>query len=273
MISFSTFPNRYAKKPKLQSFALDTFVQGMTAPVSTNTIIKDDLPLWSPTVFQGNRCQSNAQYISCLVFDVDDGETSFDTWKLFHIWDVIAHTSFSHSDEHAKYRIILPLEKPIPVCDWNKAWRRAIDIWVFVGCQGMPDMKALKDPARMYYRYALPKNKSGIHQAVSEKGFHRLKLDYSKIELPKPKQVKQRPHNTTMTVSEAIMDTRLRDAIANRAGGVIAGNRAHHITCPRCSQSSAYFFIDIEFHGNPMKGWQCNHKNSCGGFGNLAELI
>ena len=274
MIEFSTFKNRYIKEPERLSFPLQTFVKGMTTPVQRNALLKDKLSLWSPTLFDGNRCKNNADVITCLVYDVDDGESEFNQYILFHMWDVIAHTSFSHTPEHPKYRIILPLEHPVPSSDWEKVWRYALQIWELVGAKGLPDMKALKDPARMYYRYALPKGRQEIHKAIFEEGLHTLSLDYSKIELPKKSRArknytKERP----MTATEAIERTDLRDTIASRSSAVITGNRAHHITCPRCNRNAAYFYIDIMSHHSPMRGWQCNHQNSCGGYGNLAELI
>jgi len=273
MIEFSTFKNRYIKEPKRQSFPLETFVQGMTTPVQRNALLKDKLPLWSPTIFNGNRCKNNADVITCLVFDVDDGKSEFNQYILFHLWNCIAHTSFSHSPDHPKYRIILPLENPIPASDWEKAWRAGLKIWKFVGSDGEPDMKALKDPARMYYRFALPKGQKEIQKSVFNNGRKNLNLDYSNIELPKKAEPKKYTKDYPMTVSKAELRTDLRDTIASRSSAVITGNRAHHITCPRCNRNAAYFFIDIMSHHSPMKGWQCNHQKSCGGYGNLAELI
>ena len=273
MLKFSTFQNRYAKIPIEHQFPFETFGLGMTTPIQKNAEEKDKLPLWSPTLFNGNRCKSNAGDVSCLVFDVDDGESAFDTWKLFHMWDVIAHTSFSHTPKHPKYRIILPLETPAPAAAWEKVWRRAIDIWEFVGAKGLPDLKALKDPARMYYRYALPKIGAEHHQAISSKGFYPLSIGWEQVVLPKKPTPRKIERDEKISQYEAIERTELREAIANRVSATISGNRAYKIPCPMCSRNSAYFFIDIFGHHAPQKGWKCNHANSCGGFGSLSELI
>ena len=272
MIEFSTFYNKYAKYANRQSFSLSIFAQGMTTPVSQDAEKKDDLPLWSPTLFSGNRSKSNAEYASCLVFDVDDGLSDFDQWRNFKTWNVIAHTSFSHTPEHPKYRIILPLEKPIPCADWEKVWRAALELWRFCGCDGEPDLKALKDPARMYYRYALPKEGAEHHQSVFHAGLYDCDFDYSHIELPKPKPPRVRGSGFE-TVNDAIIDTQVREVIASKLGCSISGNKAHSITCPHCHRDDVYFFIDISNHPSPLKGWKCNHVNSCGGYGNLTELI
>ena len=130
-IKFSTFKSIKNTKPYVVEAQLETFIKGMTALVSNSAKNKNDLPLWSPCIFKegGKRCKGDAEWITCLVYDIDDGATPFSTWQLFTEWNVIAHTSFSHKPQHHKYRVILPLGQPIPACDWDRAHLGAIELW------------------------------------------------------------------------------------------------------------------------------------------------
>ena len=118
---------------------------------------KKSLSLWSPTTFTNNRRSgATADKVHFLVYDIDDGFTPFDTWRLFHEYNVIAHTSFSHKPNHHKYRIILPLLHPIPANDWNRASVAAKGLWNVIVGAGEPDPSALNDRARAYFRYGVP---------------------------------------------------------------------------------------------------------------------
>ena len=112
---------------------------------------KDGLPLWSPTTFgpayvhNGRKvCRraSNTCAVSMVVLDIDDGSSvdavlQADTFA-------IAHTSFSHTPTHEKWRIIYPLAEPVPAQEWGKVWRGIAHRWPQVDA-------ATKDPSRMYY--------------------------------------------------------------------------------------------------------------------------
>ncbi|MGF1465298.1 MAG: hypothetical protein ACFCGT_04120 [Sandaracinaceae bacterium] len=86
---------------------------------------KRDLRLWSPAVYRpgaAERGKSGVTHVSCLVLDYDDGtslQEASDTWSaFFHC----VHTTWSHRDEHPKFRLCLPLAHPVPAEDWGKVW-------------------------------------------------------------------------------------------------------------------------------------------------------
>ena len=141
-IRFSVFENRFAKRPETMTVPLDVFAKRMIEPVSYNATDKNKLPLWSPAVFDGNRAQANVIEVSCLVYDIDDGIAPFSSWQLFAQYKCIVHTSYSHKPHHHKYRLILPLAKPVPVKDWQQFWRAAAELWQTVIGRGEPDMPA-----------------------------------------------------------------------------------------------------------------------------------
>jgi putative DNA primase/helicase len=159
MMKISLFPHIKENKPIIFDGNGQELAKGLLNPcVPFGAVSKNDIPLWSPTIFNGKRSSSNAQYITMLVFDIDDGLTPFDSWRLFSDWAVLAHTSFSHKPNFHKYRIILPLANPVPAKEWNRASKWAFQFWADIVGRGEPDQKALKDCARIYFRYAIPFN-------------------------------------------------------------------------------------------------------------------
>lgn len=242
---------------------------------------KKQLPLWSPTIFQGTRNGANSQYVTCLVFDLDDGVTPFDTWRLFTRWKVLAYTSFSHKPHWNKYRIILPLAKPVPALEWKRASKWAKNLWNDIVGRGWMDEPALNDVARAYYRFAIP-GLPGKNQALAPEEYHKraywdngslLELDWESIpkEDPKKKQAEYSPKNH-ITLDAVQLDSRFRERFASQVGATMIGNTARYIRCPQCGDASVFYSIDLGMP-NAMKYPQCNHKNSCGWWGSLKDLL
>jgi len=123
--SITLFDNIHQRNGQKITMDVESICRGLTTPVHRAIEDKSRLSLWSPTIFNGTRSTSNAQEITMLVYDMDDGDTPFDVWSLFaqRGWTTIAHTSASHSPTHQKYRVIIPLAKPLPKSDWEKIWR------------------------------------------------------------------------------------------------------------------------------------------------------
>jgi hypothetical protein len=82
---------------------------------------KRDLRLWSPAHYppDSRRGSENVVHLSCLVLDYDAGlpiaEAAAAWQDVFHI----VHTTWSHTPEVPKYRLILPLAQPV----WPEDWR------------------------------------------------------------------------------------------------------------------------------------------------------
>ena len=286
MIEFSTFDNKFSKIGKVCKFPFSTFAEGMTSYIGTMAN-KGDLPLWSPTIFtNGRRGKVHAEKITCLVYDMDDGIAPFDSWRLFSDYNVIAHTSFSHKPQFHKYRIILPLANPIPACEWNRASIAGVNLWNETVKRGAPDGKAIVDNARMYFRFALPvsdlSTSHPLHPAHNHEfgywesgAFLDLKYDHIKIAKPvMPQNAIYTPKKGGVVGKRDLMlmpDARL--SVANSVGAEINGNVARKITCSKCNRRSVHFYIDLVGSGIAMRGWQCNHKGSCGNYGFLEELL
>jgi hypothetical protein len=248
---------------------------------------KQNLPLWSPTIFRNQkRSGQNADRIYFLVYDIDDGFTPFDTWRLFHEYHVIAHTSFSHKPHHHKYRIILPLLHPIPANDWNRASVAAKGLWDVIVGAGEPDSSALNDRARAYFRYGVPMTPSPemtAHHPLFPSNYHQtawnvgrpFNLEYEHVTIKEPVKRKYVPKvysNGKAAISEVMMDPNFRLAFANKAAATIQGNEARYIQCPQCGRNSVHFSLDPSIPTS-YKWPTCNHANSCGWYGRFEELL
>lgn len=282
--TFSTFKHCKDNKAKNHTVDLVTLAKGLLMPMGNKKWeSKQELPAWSPTIFQnGHRSKQTANIISLLVFDMDDGLAPFDCWRLFHDWTVLAHTSFSHRPQHHKYRIILPLETPLPAQDWDKIVVAAGELWDSVIGRGAPDPKALKDSARIYYRFAIPNatgtgpmNVEEYHQTAFHSSGRFLNLDYSHVKIEKPvaKPIQAQAYqNGKAAMSEMMLDPRFRMGVANQLGATIQGNEARYMICPGCGRKSLHFSIDPNL-GNTTKWPNCNHENSCGWWGNFQQCL
>jgi hypothetical protein len=112
---------------------------------------KNRLPLWGPTTYglpfieEGKpvcRRASNAELLSMVVLDVDDG-TSVDELIEPGVF-CLAHTSWSHTPDAPKWRIIYPLAEPVPAAQWGDTWRGVAAKWPSID-------PSTKDPSRIYY--------------------------------------------------------------------------------------------------------------------------
>jgi hypothetical protein len=272
-MKISTFSNIKTTMPNTIQGDISFMARGLLAPILDRAQSKNEIPLWSPTTFQGTRNGKNAIEVSCLVYDVDDGLTNINTWQCFDRYSLMAHTSFSHRPDHPKYRIILPLAKPIPARDWDRACIAAEDLWDSLVGIGKPDMKALKDVARVYFRYALPDNEYRDYQEDISHHGELLELDYSYVEI-KTKEVRRVEYNPAkpMKLEDIELTEAFRTHLANQINAKIVGNTARYILCPQCGDRSVYFSLDLT-SPTSIKWPQCNHQNTCRWWGSLKDLL
>ena len=277
-ILLSLFPNIKTNKPRQISRPLDIVIQSLLSPLQGITE-KQSISLWSPTTFEGTRSGANARYVSMLVYDIDDGIAPYSSWRLFTDYCVLAHTSFSHSAAHHKYRIILPLATPIPAGDWSRASIAARELWDFTVGRGEPDNKALKDVARVYYRYAHKLNNHSVCKDhplynLQQEDYHLgplLDLDYSHIEIPKVQPRTYKPMGKR-SMQDVMLDRTFRAAAADKLGAKIVGNNARNILCPNCNRNTVYFSIDLSLP-NATKWPTCNHDRNCKYWGSFEDLL
>jgi len=83
-----------------------------------------DGPLWSPAVYRDGMTRSNAavESVTALVFDVDHAEPD---WSLLEGYEYVAHTTFRYTADDPRWRIVLPLTRPVPAAEWIEVGARA----------------------------------------------------------------------------------------------------------------------------------------------------
>lgn len=273
----STFQSKFDRTPDPAEVDLRTLARALMMPSQPYPVrIKDALPLWSPTSFAGTRSGANAISISCLVYDLDDG-TDWGHRFSFSNYHYIAHTSHSHSAEVHKWRIVLPLEEPVPATDWKRAAQAAKQLWDRTVGEGEPDSNALTDCARMYYRFSIPEREDASLQAKqANKGESLLRLDYSHIPKEEPKRKysrwKSRKVDSIQGAEALFHNPDFRMGVARKVRASIEGNMARLITCPACGEREVYFSIDPALPHAVL--WpHCNRANKCSWWGRLEALL
>ncbi len=237
---------------------------------------KLQLPAWSPAIFKPQRARGkkNVVAVSLLVLDYDEGITIPEAHELWSRWPHLIHTSWSHTPETHKFRVVLPLASPMPAELWERTW-----LWAHRHDGGRSDEKC-KDASRMYFCPALRHPYSPHYRQI-----------YAPMRLsPLPKPPRPRPasrlwrrrrHQNRVCLSNPEREQRRRlnqvPAIRLEAGlrlqgrlvGEGADQRIVQVPCPSCNRRSVWFFT------NPLRktAASCNHRDSCGLDCSLFDLL
>lgn len=234
---------------------------------------KTDLLCWSPARYHPGekRSKSNVIDVSCVVYDIDEG-SPFELHNMFSDFRYYAHTTYSHKPDYPKWRLILPLKKPVPGADWRRAWKAGREL--FQGRTGCEIDGVCSDASRLYY--------IGTREAEEFSNLERgqyLDLDYSHIPeaADKPRAI---PHVQKKAVyaqneDKAVYMSLKTDPEARRKAAEALGadisedGIARGMICPGCGRSDLWFAIDPTQKSSAT----CNHKNTCGYFINLYDLL
>lgn len=145
----SEFGNSRDNHPKPKTYSWDSFCKAYSVNVEQ---CQKDGPAWSPVSYAEGvtRKKEHVQYVSMAVIDVDNG-TLISTF-LQHLEGIafLTHSSYSHTPEHPKYRVIIPFAKPVAADQWAEVWLRVNQL--VGGCND----PATKDASRLYYKPAHP---------------------------------------------------------------------------------------------------------------------
>ena len=100
----------------------------------------------------GRRCSADVIAISAIAFDFDDGLIFSTLANGFKDYSYVAWTTHSHTNEHPKYRVVIPFDKAVNADAYGAIWR-----WFY---ERFPTNDvATKDAARLFY---LPSHKATI---------------------------------------------------------------------------------------------------------------
>jgi hypothetical protein len=104
---------------------------------------------WSPVTYLPGttRGKANVDQVFALVLDLDHGG---DYWVLLEGRELVAHTTYQHTPAAPRWRVTLPLTRPVSGADWPAFWLRANAF--FGGCVD----PATKDASRLFYLPSCP---------------------------------------------------------------------------------------------------------------------
>lgn len=122
---------------------------------------KEYVKLFSPIILKENcegiessRKDSSVAFVTAMVLDFDNDDMELDKIKeALEPNGYYGHTTWSHSEAHHKYRIIVPMDKPVEASAWKGVWKAFIDE------RSLPVDKKCCNPSRVYY---FPSHRPGI---------------------------------------------------------------------------------------------------------------
>jgi RecA-family ATPase len=214
--AISIFENIKSVKPSEQTtLDWDSFCnilkEGFESPVK-------DTALFGPYKLKENTTRGNAnvEEISLLVFDIDDPQSkSLDDIKvLIKKYDCVIHTTWSHTNENPRYRLIIRLKSKVSPLDYDLV--RKGFIFFNAELSNLFD-KACSDIARAYYLYCFSESNKGLASFFINQG---EPLDPELIKLPSPANdtnVKSDFHS----IANGVKEGGRNDALAVYVGGLI----------------------------------------------------
>jgi hypothetical protein len=240
-------------------------------PTRLGVTNKRILPCWSPYAPWG---APDAAMIGTLVLDIDEGTTVEEALDRCAGWALILHTSWSYQEDAPKFRVLLPLARPVPPKEWTARWEAA------TSAIGLSLDRTCKDPRR---RYLLPAASAADAPRRSVVALDRPALDLLDVQLPTPDAPAARTSRPEIHVPARLRDQAVRarlrwdpdsrERAAAQLGAAVVGQgerrRAAGIVCPACSRPSVWFYV-APAH---LRRARCNHRESCGWAGGLEELL
>jgi len=265
----SLFRGARDSMPARACFEPDDLVRWVGQPLGIDD--KSKRPAWSPALYAPGATRSNrhVQALSALVLDYDDGLPWAEGLSPWRDWVGLAHTSWSHTADQHRYRVILPFRAPVDPVVWPRVWKWAQDR------AGRQIDKACKDAARLYYVPCRPDTWAACkaYQWDVWRGTVGM-LDVDALDLPAPALRAPKP------ISLDVMRERFGDAYQFGAPTRIAleaqdpqaaldwalaeGGRvataptalAVGFMCPRCGQGDTWI-------GSETVLAMCRHRTTC----------
>ncbi|MDE2056393.1 MAG: AAA family ATPase [Betaproteobacteria bacterium] len=167
-IPVSIYQNIKSPQGKQFEITWEKFCEKLNKPMVSDT---KDVMLFSPTRLNATKLRANANVVevSMLVFDIDDpkGKTLNQIIDLVSNQDCIVHSTWSHTPDKPRYRLIIRLSESIS----SEHYRKARDNFLFFN----PELstiidKACSDIARAYYLFSYPEDRSQHAVFIINKG-------------------------------------------------------------------------------------------------------
>jgi hypothetical protein len=138
------------------------------------------------TAKQPIRCIAHSKKVSLAVVDFDGGKTISEAMKIYADYEYIIYSSHSHGPSLDKFRLVIPLKKPVPGDKWIMAWRHLESMAPGLDTQ-------CKDASRLYF---LPSCRPGALRFTHLNEGKLLRLDTSDRP-PAPSELVGQPKKAT----------------------------------------------------------------------------
>ena len=258
---------------------------------------KLDAPCWAPHAAQGNRrTAASITAVYALVLDFDDGADIPDVMALFPTKERCAYSTYSAQPGAPRCRLVLPLAVPVAGALWAATMRLILrDIGQD---KSAADPKCI-DPSRLYllpcrgpveladYAHGdLIDVGEYVARAEYEAELARIAADHLRAKQAARAEAARRwaaaPQDDGYSAADRAerrghaalrADPEARRRAAADLGAKVTprdgSDVAHGLPCPSCGRPDAWFVID------PRRAWgaYCNHRNSCGWFGSIGDLV
>lgn len=234
---------------------------------------------FAPVSYKENRrLGEKVEYFTCMVWDIDDGKSQYDDiLKILQDADLrfIMHTSYSHTPQKHKFRVVFPLVKPIPVAYFEAYAEIVTRAFMEISGGQFIDQQAIGNKASTYNCAYLTPHYRGdwndgdkmicIFDKVQER-FEKLQRTKSLDFLNKQFSSSAQRHRHVChiddrrdRVARLNVDPTVRSQFASFIGARKRGQYWEKWECPSCNKKDATSFH--EKHGRAY----CNHNSSCGG--------
>lgn len=251
-------------------------------------------PCWSAVTWAdgwSTRKAAGVAKVWALALDYDDGVGPVEAMDRWHGFERLVYTSWSHSPDKPKCRIVLPLAEAVPGPVWSGVYRKII------ADEGGQIDRQVIDPSRIWFGFAV--GHGGPHYARRRSGALLSLLDLAlrvedeqlaaaaKAEADREQRARvaadarrqaaalgARGERSAGRLRARLFatDPDLRQRVGEAAGGRVVvgpdGGRAiRKARCPACGRSSVWFGVE---RGRA----RCDHVNSCGwGAGDGVKVI
>ena len=303
------FRNTWDREVRQRAMNWDQLVDVFTTFRIATDGTKKEIPAWSPAIYKEGttRGKANVEALSCLVLDYDEGRTTIEDAMAAWSWRAgILHTSWSHTEDQHRFRVILPLDTPVSVEDWPGVFEWAARYTRM--CTNPEDIERLedyptkaqwahtidlqcKDPGRIYYlpavqddnvpRFATawtaqvgePTLDGGPYLGTYSPWAAQVQEHHKRVEARKrpPAPAVHIPKASARAREKArrlMHDPGTRERLGPWLGGRVVGDAVRGVPCPRCTRATVWWLIEPDSKASAS----CNHTNSCGWYGSLIEL-
>mgnify|MGYP001192627653 FL=1 len=281
-------------------------LQGLTSFLTKKRakVDKKKMVAWTPSIFTDTyRKSENCKAVFLMVFDVDNqgltksakerqttyyGTETDNTFEQVHATlkvmglTHIMHTSYSSTKTHNKFRVIMPLEKPVDPSKWTNVYKAGVEWFKDLFWDDIIDSSTC-DSARAYFTaYHTDSFMSAYFEgdlvdfeAKGDARAEKIRIEREKARAKNEAELKRREaHNKTLKGKDRAysdhrkymyallnFDYNARCSLASKLGCKIRGNRAEGFTCPACRRSDATFFYVEPYVASSLF---CGHVKSCG---------